>query len=312
MSNLAANLTDTAGRVPHRPAVRLGREVLTYAGLDEASACVAGGLIAHGVRPGDRVGLVLDRAPAFAALYYGVLRVGAVAVVVSPQLGRDKTHDFLDASGTRLCFAEGSDAAQPTEPDLPARCLRVTVGPDFLDQVALWPQHAGLVHRADDETAVVTVAPPADGDPFDAAAASTGLSHRELQLAAFIAATLLLDLKPSDTVLSYAPMSGTFGQTCTLNAVILAGAALSQPLNPDDLTAAARTIDQHGVTILAGELAVFSAFSALLHTAPRGLSGTTLRLGVSSRPPPSEETRTRITGTLGVPLVEAEWLTGGH
>ncbi|MEY9872527.1 acyl-CoA synthetase (AMP-forming)/AMP-acid ligase II [Streptacidiphilus sp. MAP12-33] len=308
MSNLAVNLTGATRQVPHRPAVRRGRKLLTYAGLDEASARVAGGLIAHGIRPGDRVGLALDGAPAFAALYYGVLRVGAVAVVVSPRLGRDKTRDILDASAARLCFAEGSEPARPTEPALPARCLRVSVGPDFLDQVALWPLHAGLVDRADDETAVITWAQPADGDPVDPAAAPTGLSHRELRASAFVAATLLLDLKPSDTVLSYAPMSGPLGQTCALNAVILAGASLSQPPNPDDLTTAALTIVRERATILAGEPVVFST---LVHAAPRGLSSTSLRLGVSSGPLPSEETRSRISRALGVPLVEAEWPTGG-
>lgn len=306
MSNFAVNLTDATKRFPHRPAVQLGRRLLTYAGLDEASARVAGGLIAHGIRPGDRVALALDGAPAFAALYYGVLRVGAVAVVVSPQLGREETRDILDASAARLCFAEGSEPAQPTESAMPLRCLWVSVGPDFLDQVALWPQQASLVHRAEDQAAVIIWARSADGDHVDAAASSTGFSHQELRAAAFVAATLLLDLTPSDTVLSYAPLSGTFGQTCTLNAVILAGAGLSQPLNPDDLTAAARSVAHDSATILAGEPAVFSA---LLHTAPRSLSSTTLRLGVSSGPLPSAEIRTRIARTLGVPVVEAEWPT---
>lgn len=31
----------------------------------------------------------------------------------------------------------------------------IQVGPDFLDQVALWPQHAGVVPREDDDVAVV-------------------------------------------------------------------------------------------------------------------------------------------------------------
>ena len=47
---------------------------------------MAGFLADRGVRPGDRVGLVLPDVPEFAALYYGILRLGAVVVPMSPLL----------------------------------------------------------------------------------------------------------------------------------------------------------------------------------------------------------------------------------
>ena len=78
--NLATNLVRTVEIPPYRVAVRLGQSELTYQGLDEASARVAGLLAARGLRPGDRVGLVLPNVPEFAAIYYGVLRAGGVVV----------------------------------------------------------------------------------------------------------------------------------------------------------------------------------------------------------------------------------------
>ena len=78
--NLALNLTSTAQARGQRPALRLDDVVLSYAQLDDASARVAGLLRDRGVRPGDRVGVMLPNVPYFAFIYYGVLRAGAVVV----------------------------------------------------------------------------------------------------------------------------------------------------------------------------------------------------------------------------------------
>ena len=112
MSNLATNLKDTAGQYPGRPVVRLGEVVLSYADLDELSARVAGGLLAHGVRPGDRVGILLPNVLAFPVLYYGALRIGAAMVAADPG---------LDARAARRCL---DDCPIPAPADRPAdgRC----------------------------------------------------------------------------------------------------------------------------------------------------------------------------------------------
>ena len=50
----------------------------TYPELDEASARVAGLLRERGLKPGDRVGIMLPNVAEFAVAYYGVLRAGGV------------------------------------------------------------------------------------------------------------------------------------------------------------------------------------------------------------------------------------------
>lgn len=76
MANLAQFLVETAQRQPGRPALRLGEQIISYAELDERSARAAALLRAEGVRPGDRVALMLPNVPEFVVLYYGVLRAG--------------------------------------------------------------------------------------------------------------------------------------------------------------------------------------------------------------------------------------------
>ena len=62
--NLALKLTASAERHGPRPALKMGRDVITYAELDAASARVAEMLRARGLQPGDRVGIMLPNVPA--------------------------------------------------------------------------------------------------------------------------------------------------------------------------------------------------------------------------------------------------------
>ena len=103
--NLASNLTQTVGRHADRPAVRLGEAAMTFRELDEASARVAGQLRARGLAVGDRVAIMLPNLPAFAVIYYGVLRAGGVVVPMNPLLKAREVAYYLGDSGARLIFA---------------------------------------------------------------------------------------------------------------------------------------------------------------------------------------------------------------
>ena len=63
--NLASIVIDSATRSPQSVAVRLGDAELTYAELDERSARLAALLGEKGLRPGDRVGVMLSNVPEF-------------------------------------------------------------------------------------------------------------------------------------------------------------------------------------------------------------------------------------------------------
>ena len=104
--NLATNLARSAHSYPDRIAVRLGEQCTTYRGLDELSQRVAGLLAERGVRAGDRVGIMLPNIPEFAAVYYGVLRAGAVVVPMNPLLKAREIAYYLADSGAGLIFAE--------------------------------------------------------------------------------------------------------------------------------------------------------------------------------------------------------------
>ena len=58
----------------------------TYSMLAADVARFADYLIDGGVEPGDHVGVMLANGPAFAVVFYGVLRAGGVVVAMNPSL----------------------------------------------------------------------------------------------------------------------------------------------------------------------------------------------------------------------------------
>ena len=63
MTNLGALLQRAAADHPDHPALRLDDLVLTYGQLREAAGRSSALLAAHGVQPGDRVGIMLPNVP---------------------------------------------------------------------------------------------------------------------------------------------------------------------------------------------------------------------------------------------------------
>lgn len=73
-----------ARRTPDRPAVTCGDRTISYAELDAASARLAAALRERGVRPGDRVGVCLERGTDLIVALLAVLRAGAAYVPLDP------------------------------------------------------------------------------------------------------------------------------------------------------------------------------------------------------------------------------------
>ena len=81
---LSEYLRAWAKRAPQRPAVIFYGHLLTYAELDAQSDRFAALLMDKGVKPGDRVAVFLPNCPQFHIVFFGILKLGAVHVPVSP------------------------------------------------------------------------------------------------------------------------------------------------------------------------------------------------------------------------------------
>ncbi len=105
---LHAFLTQSAARFPDNPAVittaklpLFGRKtaVLTYRELDHLTDALAAGLVAMGVKKGDRVALVLPNCAAFVIGFFGALKAGGAVVAVNPTYPASKMRGELNDAG---------------------------------------------------------------------------------------------------------------------------------------------------------------------------------------------------------------------
>ncbi|OBB12791.1 hypothetical protein A5662_07640 [Mycobacteriaceae bacterium 1482268.1] len=100
--NFASTLRESSRAHPQRPLCHLGAHTFTYAQVDEISGRVASSLRAIGVGRGDKVAVQLPNVPHLLIAYFGVLKVGAVLVPLSPLLRAPEICYRLVISNARL------------------------------------------------------------------------------------------------------------------------------------------------------------------------------------------------------------------
>src|SRR5215213_8106348 len=146
--NLAANLVRSSADHGDRVAVRLGDQSFSYARLAASSEAVAGLLRSKGIGPGDAVGLMLPNLPQFPALYYGILRAGAVVVPMNPLLKAREVAYHLGDSGARVLFAWSGAGPEPADGAARAGAELVAVDPaTFSDVLATVEPLRAVVER---------------------------------------------------------------------------------------------------------------------------------------------------------------------
>ncbi|HEX6677926.1 MAG TPA: long-chain fatty acid--CoA ligase [Actinomycetes bacterium] len=254
---LATNLLRSVSVHADRVALRLGDAAPTYRELDDDSARVAGLLRDRGVRPGDRVGVMLPNTPEFALVYYGVLRAGGVVVPMNPLLKAREVAYYLGDSGARLLFAWHGFADEASAGAERAEAEAVVVDPaSFGEVLASVRPDREVAERQEDDTAVILFTSGTTGQPKGAE-----LTHANLARNAEVVRTDLEQLTADDVIFGGLPLFHSFGQTCTLNAAVAAGACLTL-LPRFDPGRALRILADHHVTVFA---AVPTMYSALLH-----------------------------------------------
>jgi len=102
--NLSNNLSSAALFFPDRPAVCHNGKEISYAGLNEFSSRIAGGLIKSGIHKGDLIALCAPNSIEWIAFYFGVIRAGASAVTLSSLLKSDELAHLLGHSRPRHLY----------------------------------------------------------------------------------------------------------------------------------------------------------------------------------------------------------------
>ncbi len=263
--NLAEILTNSVARDPDQVAIKLDEIELSYAGLDGASAHLAGLLHDRGFVPGDRVGIMLPNVPYFPVVYYGVLRAGGIVVPMNVLLKQREVEFYLRDPGARILFTwQGfADEATAGAAKAGADCIVVIPG-EFEELVGAAQPRPEVADTAEDDTAVILYTSGTTGSPKGAE-----LTHFNLTRNCEVTRDLF-DFDHDAITLGALPLFHSFGQTCGLNAMIVAGGTLT--LIPRFAPVKALEIIQRDrVTLFEG---VPTMYNALLHCPERSRFNT--------------------------------------
>jgi fatty-acyl-CoA synthase len=114
-ANVGELFLGTARRFPAAEAVVEGQTRFTYAELADRASAIARRLAERGVRPGDRLALLLPNGWRYGAAYLGAQLAGAVAVLVNSRLSTAEIDHVLRDSGAVAVVLDAGPAATAPE-----------------------------------------------------------------------------------------------------------------------------------------------------------------------------------------------------
>jgi long-chain acyl-CoA synthetase len=200
------------------------KDRITYGELRRMAERVAGFLHAAGVRRGDRVLLASENRPEWAVAYFGILRAGAAAVPVDPQLTAAELANLWKTAGAPIALV--SDDTAERHPELPALAAAAGAPPGAraatLAEAVAWrggpPPPFPKV--SPDDLASLIFTSGTTGTPK-----GVMLSHRNFaSLVGKLSGTF--ELGPGDGLLSVLPLHHTFEFTAGLLVPLARGAEI--------------------------------------------------------------------------------------
>nr|WP_223759268.1 non-ribosomal peptide synthase/polyketide synthase [Myxococcus sp. RHSTA-1-4] len=185
-----------AARTPDAVAVVHEGDTLSYAELERRANQLARYLLARGVRPGDRVGLCVERSLELAVGVLGILKTGAAYLPLDPGYPAERLAFMLEDAAVPVVVTQDS-----LMPVLPARVRTRRVLLDVeATAIADQPSHAPAVEVPPESACYVIYTSGSTGRPKGVA-----LPHRALSN--LLAWQLKQSVKPDATTLQFAALS---------------------------------------------------------------------------------------------------------
>ena len=327
-------LATTTARDPAAPFLHFLGRTYSYGEIEREAKSFAAGLVAMGIKQGDRVGLFLPNVPIYASAYYGAMMAGAVVVNFSPLYTVEELAWQVEDSGTRVLVTidvpELYDTATKVLecsgletlvvgslaemlPRIKGIALRlfkrsqvadVAWGPDKLrwtEALKTWPDDEATLDQRDD-LALLQYTGGTTGRPKGAM-----LGHSQLSINAQQVAALNPFGNPRDEVLMGAlPFFHVFANTALLNHAMVSGASIAM-VPRFEAGQVLETIDALGATGFPGVPTMFQAM--LDHPDFAKSDFSSLKVCISGGAPMPSAVHARFEEATGVRLVEGYGLT---
>lgn len=298
--NLAAHLVDArlADGLGARVAIRTDRRTLTYAEVARLSCRYAHVLEADDVRPEERVIVALPDGPDFVAALFGIIRRGAVVVMVNPDAPAELLQYFFEYTRATAAFVPESHLAAFADAARARRVRLYAVGSTVFE-----PRLASLdrdyqpfdSHR--DDAAIWLFSGGTTGRPKGVVQ-----THRSFANTTELYGKRVLGLRPDDITVSVPKLF--FGYATGSNVFFPFSVGASCVLFPDRCTPTVLfdQIARHRPTILINVPTMIQQM--LVHDGARGDALASVRVTTSAGEALPADLHDRWMRTFGVELLD--------
>lgn len=298
--NLAQLVTASARRTPQAAALTGPDRTVSWAELERLVRAVAGGLVARGITPGERVAIMVGNSPEFVTSYFGVLRAGAVAVPINSSYTAYEVSHLIEASGASLVIADA--AAEKVARTSAAQVPVVVIGSVDWRSLTIGSTPPPADGPGPDDLAVLLFTSGTSGRPKGAM-----LTHRALlanieQLASL---TEPPAMTPDDVVLVLLPLFHSYALNAVLGLLAYTGATAVLTTRVDPL-AALRLVPAFDVTVVASAPPTYRAWADVAGVVD-AVAG--VRLMISGAAPLAQDDFDRFVEVAGQPVWEGYGMT---
>ncbi|HKD15701.1 MAG TPA: AMP-binding protein, partial [Candidatus Angelobacter sp.] len=232
-----------------RPCLRTDNGAWSYQELLEVVNRLANLLVAHGVRPGERVLLRDANTPMLAACWFAVLKAGGIAVTTMPQLRAQELAAIAKKASIRYALCANQHICELEKAQQAAPVLKRIIGYDDAEGselpslLAEHPAEFNNVATSQDDVALIAFSSGTTGEPK-----ATVHFHRDLLAVCDTFSKYILKPEPEDIFCGSPPLAFTFGLGGLLLFPMRVGAStlLLPKVTAEGLLA---SVERHGCTI---------------------------------------------------------------
>nr|MDO8109771.1 long-chain fatty acid--CoA ligase [Candidatus Sigynarchaeota archaeon] len=321
-------LRDAAKKYPDSIAYSYYDSQMTYKKLDDISDRVAAGLVKLGVKKGDVVALHFTNVPPCIASYFGVLRAGGIATLISPLFKKmEIKYQLKDSDAKFLVVWEGFDGlydydALPNETGVRV-IIHSSLGnwfnPDPVasdavstDGTTLYLED--LIRTNEPKPPKVSINPKEDLAILQYTGGTTGMpkggmiTHYNILTNILQIKAIFPECEPGKEVMMMAlPLYHIYAQCACMNFGTLIGANNVLVGNPREADELIEAIEKHKITIFPGVAAMFNMLNN--HEGIEKVNMKSIKYCTSGAGPLPKEVQDKFEKLTGAKLREGYGLT---
>ena len=298
-------LENTASEIPHKEAIVLGAQRVTYGELDEASNRVANALLGLGMKKGANVAILMSHSPEWAINYFGVIKGGGVAALLSTALKAPELDSLLRDSDSEILITEKkfSQMLSSVLPHIPLLKHVIEVDADsYIMMIANSSSISPTIGMKDEDEATIFYTPGVLGK-------QKGVVHTHASIMGtppIISASI--QRRREDVIIDLVPFSYLFGLFEVLFGSIITGSTIVLIPNFTPRTVLEAVEKERG-SIIFGVPAMYNTLAVVRDEILGRYDLSSLRLAVTAGAKSSPELMRALEDKFGLSLYEIYGLT---